>query len=132
MRTEKEIVNYLSKKRWYKEYLYNVIELNKDESADFINGLKQDETISEAFEWDKTNEGFDVWNDRNSLFTEWYNKTFKWYAACIICNIVIILLSCVLAAFPFVLEYIFGGTSETMLLSMYIGSAAAIYYMIKS
>ena len=131
MRTEKEIANYLSKKRWYKEYLYNVIESKKEQSADYINGQKHHLTIN-SFDWGKTNEGFDVWNERDSLFTEWYNKTFKWYTICLLRNIVIILLSCLLTAFPLALGYMFGSTTEVMLLSMYVGFTIAIYYMIKN
>lgn len=80
MRTAKEIRRYLKQQHWYKEYVRNAKSIRlKSYYLFHVRGYKGKSTISNAFFWDSSPQGHNIWNHRDVLFVNWYNRGKKRY-----------------------------------------------------
>ena len=74
MKTAEQIREWLRDKPWYEQYKMNLFR-EKDssmESRECLSGQSGLHTISKAFCWGTTEEGFDFWNDVDGKFTDWF------------------------------------------------------------
>lgn len=80
MRTAKEIRQYLKCQPWYNNFKYYTKTSrcyywhDKSSSKKALRGYRYVDTISVAFSWRYTIEGFDVWDQRDMTFRKWYFK----------------------------------------------------------
>ena len=75
MKTPEEIREWLQKQKWYPQFVDNL--KNQRESAPYehiLCGILKERTISSAFRWGFTPEGFYFWNYIENQFLKWYNE----------------------------------------------------------
>lgn len=80
MKTKGQILEWLDKQPWVNEF-YKAVFLFRINST-----FRYDELfLTSAFDWDKTEQRFDVWSERNEEFSKWYNsneKPMSWEEYC--------------------------------------------------
>lgn len=74
MKTQKQIKEWLEKQTWYEQYKTNLFRESDSslESMEHLLGRAGLLTISKAFCWGMTEEGFDFWNEVDEKFTDWF------------------------------------------------------------
>lgn len=80
MKTKEQILEWLDKQPWKGEFYKAVFTLRPD-----LNLSYNDLFISEAFLWDKTKQGQNVWAEREHEFSEWFysnDKPMSWEEYC--------------------------------------------------
>lgn len=80
MKTKEQILEWLNKQPWKGEFYEAAFTLRSN-----LNLSYNDLFISEAFLWDKTKQGHNVWAERDHEFSEWYdsnNKPMSWEEYC--------------------------------------------------
>lgn len=80
MKTKEQILKWLDKQPWKGEFYEAAFTLRPD-----LNLSYNDLFISEAFLWDKTKQGQNVWAEREHEFSEWYDsndKPMSWEEYC--------------------------------------------------
>ena len=71
MKTKEQILEWLDKQPWENEF-YKAVFLYGDHQIFYgVNFLEL------AFDWDRTTQGKDVWEDRNKEYQKWYNSNSK-------------------------------------------------------
>jgi hypothetical protein len=76
-KTAKQIYKYIKSQPWFREYVYEIHNsdvLNEKKTMEYINGLGDYYTITGAFDWAKTNAGYEKWQERNNQFLRWYER----------------------------------------------------------
>ena len=73
MKTQEQIKEWLERQPWYEQYKTNLLQESDSslELRECLLGQAGLLTISKAFCWGTTEEGFDFWNDVDSKFTKW-------------------------------------------------------------
>lgn len=76
MKTPEQIKEWLEKQKWYESFKQQAeknlgITPELDETLNGIDGIL---TISAAFDWQRSEEGFSFWERINKDFLRWYNK----------------------------------------------------------
>ena len=76
MKTPEQIKEWLEGQPWYEQYKTNLFRQNDSskESLEFLLGNAGLTTISKAFCWGTTEEGFDFWNEVDEKFTDWFDR----------------------------------------------------------
>lgn len=81
MRTKEQILEWLNKQHWKKEF-YEASLLH----GDIRVGYNYDKNfLRNAFCWDETAQGGDIWFDRDEKYQNWYdseNRPFSWEKYC--------------------------------------------------
>lgn len=74
-KTAEQVVEYLSSKEWYLKYLKNIAIQTCDESfiAEVVKGNFLRDSISGAFGWSISKEGWDFWSKIDKAFEVWYD-----------------------------------------------------------
>ena len=74
MKSAKEIEKWLKRRWWYEKFKENVENMNRGgkASAEILGGHYGDATVTGAFCWEFTPEGFHWWYRRNMQFLRWY------------------------------------------------------------
>lgn len=74
MKTSEQIKEWLERQLWYEQYKTNLFWENDSSlvSRKYLSGDEGGLTISKAFYWRDTEEGFDFWNDVNKKFVDWF------------------------------------------------------------
>ena len=80
MKTKEQILDWLDEQSWASEFYKTVFTLRVNSSLSYNESF-----ISTAFEWDKTEQGQDIWRKRDKEFRKWYNsndKPMSWKEYC--------------------------------------------------
>lgn len=80
MKTKEQILDWLGEQSWASEFYKTVFTLRVNSSLSYNESF-----ISTAFEWDKTEQGQDIWRKRDKEFRKWYNsndKPMSWKEYC--------------------------------------------------
>lgn len=80
MKTKEQILDWLDEQPWASEFYKTVFTLRVNSSLSYNESF-----ISTAFEWDKTEQGQDIWRKRDKEFRKWYNsndKPMSWKEYC--------------------------------------------------
>ena len=80
MKTKEQILDWLGEQPWASEFYKTVFTLRVNSSLSYNESF-----ISTAFEWDKTEQGQDIWQKRDKEFRKWYNsnnKPMSWKEYC--------------------------------------------------
>lgn len=80
MKTKEQILDWLDKQSWAREFYRAVFTLRTDLNLDYNNRF-----ISSAFRWKLTEQGEEVWGQRDTEFRDWYNandKPMSWAEYC--------------------------------------------------
>ena len=80
MKTKEQILDWLDEQPWASEFYKTVFTLRVNSSLSYNESF-----ISTAFEWDKTEQGQDIWQKRDKKFRKWYNsnnKPMSWKEYC--------------------------------------------------
>lgn len=74
MKTPEQIKEWLERQPWYEQYKTNLFQQSDSslESRECLSGQAGLHTISGAFCWQITEEGFDFWNDVDRKFMDWF------------------------------------------------------------
>lgn len=72
MKTKEQILEWLDKQPWANEFHRAVFMLRADLNLDYNNRF-----ISSAFKWKLTEQGVEVWEQRDTEFRKWYNSNDK-------------------------------------------------------
>lgn len=74
MKTQEQIKEWLEIQPWYEQYKTNLFRQSDSslESRECLSGQAGLLTISKAFCWGTTEEGFDFWNEVDEKFTYWF------------------------------------------------------------
>ena len=76
MKTQEQIKEWLERQPWYENYRTNLLRESDSsfESRECLSGYAGLLTISKAFCWGTTEEGFDFWNEVDGKFTDWFDR----------------------------------------------------------
>lgn len=76
MKTQEQIKEWLERQPWYEQYKTNLFQQSDSslESRKYLSGQAGFHTISKAFCWGTTEEGFDFWNEVDEKFTDWFDR----------------------------------------------------------
>ena len=80
MKTKEQILDWLDEQPWASEFYKTIFTLRVNSSLSYNESF-----ISTAFEWDKTEQGQDIWQKRDKEFRKWYNsndKPMSWEEYC--------------------------------------------------
>lgn len=80
MKTKEQILEWLDKQTWANEFHKAVFTLRTDLNLNYNNKF-----ISSAFKWKLTEQGVEVWRQRDTEFRKWYNandKPMSWEEYC--------------------------------------------------
>lgn len=80
MKTKEQILDWLDEQSWASEFYKTVFTLRTNSSLSYNESF-----ISTAFEWNKTEQGQDIWRKRDTEFRKWYNsndKPMSWEEYC--------------------------------------------------
>ena len=80
MKTKEQILDWLDEQSWASEFYKTVFTLRVNSNLSYNESF-----ISTAFEWDKTEQGQDIWRKRDKEFRKWYNsndKPMSWKEYC--------------------------------------------------
>ena len=80
MKTKEQILDWLGEQSWASEFYKTVFTLRVNSSLSYNESF-----ISTAFEWNKTEQGQDIWRKRDKEFRKWYNsndKPMSWKEYC--------------------------------------------------
>lgn len=80
MKTKEQILDWLDEQSWASEFYKTVFTLRTNSSLSYNESF-----ISMAFEWNKTEQGQDIWRKRDTEFRKWYNsndKPMSWEEYC--------------------------------------------------
>lgn len=80
MKTKEQILDWLDEQSWANEFYKTVFTLRTNSSLSYNESF-----ISTAFEWNKTEQGQDIWRKRDTEFRKWYNsndKPMSWEEYC--------------------------------------------------
>ena len=80
MKTKEQILDWLGEQSWASEFYKTVFTLRVNSNLSYNESF-----ISTAFEWDKTEQGQDIWRKRDKEFRKWYNsndKPMSWKEYC--------------------------------------------------
>ena len=72
MKTKEQILDWLDEQSWASEFYKTVFTLRVNSSLSYNESF-----ISTAFEWNKTEQGQDIWRKRDKEFRKWYNSNDK-------------------------------------------------------
>lgn len=80
MKTSEEVSKWIRSQWWYDTFASHIIVYNTQLSRkdteyllkSIIKGEHGEDSILDAFGWDKAKEGFDFWNEVNEKFMDWY------------------------------------------------------------
>ena len=80
MKSKEQILDWLGEQPWASEFYKTVFTLRVNSNLSYNESF-----ISTAFEWDKTEQGQDIWQKRDKEFRKWYNsndKPISWKEYC--------------------------------------------------
>lgn len=74
IRTAVEVRRFLESRSWYHEWVSGLEQssYDKDDREAFLEGEYYERSVTDAFNWDSTPQGHDVWSKRCLEFISWY------------------------------------------------------------